>query len=276
MMTSGNDWVAIVHTKYLAGRPIALLFDYDGTLTPIVSHPALALLSEPVRGHIRQLADKERVSVGVISGRPLNDVSRMVRLDGVYYAGSSGAEVNLCGIRLEWPVSLEVQRQLEAILAELRAALPDFPGVWIEPKPVGFTVHYRGVPTSTASIFGSCFRWIIGRYRGLRSLNICAAFEVTPVEAWDKGTAVRLILAKLPPDVIPVYFGDSENDRPGMLASQAAGGLTIAIGDTAPNCAMYRVESAAAFQTDLSRLCEALITSRDRVLAHSDELAVAK
>ena len=38
-----------------AGRPLALLFDYDGTLTPIVRHPSLARLSAANRDRLARL-----------------------------------------------------------------------------------------------------------------------------------------------------------------------------------------------------------------------------
>ncbi len=257
-MPFADNWIASVQAAHLAGRPIALLFDYDGTLTPIVAHPSLAVLPDSIRELLRHLANLERVSVGVISGRALKDVSEMLCIGGLYYAGSSGAEVDLKGTRIESPITRNAQQQLATAFAELQGVVGNFPGVWIEPKPVGFAVHYRAASAATASIFRDCFRWLMSRFRALRCLNVRAAYEVTPVEAWDKGTAVQFILAKLPVDVVPVYFGGSENDRPAMERVEGLGGPTIAVGEAAPLFARYRLESSAALQTDLVTLCDAL------------------
>lgn len=257
-MPLADHWVASVQAAYLAGRPIVLLFDYDGTLTPLVSHPSLAVLADSVRENLRQLASRERVSVGVVSARSLKDVSDMVCVHDLYYAGSNGGEIDLRGSRMESPIARNAQQQLATALAELQGVVGNFPGVWIEPKPLGFAVHYRAASAATSSIFRDCFRWLMSRFRALRYLNVCAAYEVTPVEAWDKGTAVQCILAKLPMDVVPAYFGSSENDRPAMERVEALGGPTIAIGETAPLFARYRVDSSAALQAELATLDEVL------------------
>ena len=51
---------------YRAGQPLALLFDYDGTLVPIVEHPTLARLTPHRRGLLQRLAEQPRLIVGVL------------------------------------------------------------------------------------------------------------------------------------------------------------------------------------------------------------------
>jgi len=269
-MSFVKDWVGSVEQAYRAGRPVAFFFDYDGTLSPIVAHPSLAVLSETVREHLRELTSHERVSVGVISGRALDDVLNMIRLPDVFYAGSCGSELDLQGDRWQYPLSLEAQTQFQAVLAELRAVVPDFPGVWIEEKPLGFAVHYRAASPVIGASFQLAFREMITRFSGLHTLNICEAFEVSPTEAWNKGTAVQFILQKLPTDVHPVYFGDSENDRPGMVSVRSVGGVTVAIGETAPDCAEYRLAHATDLHADLARMCESLSRHVERVMTTPD------
>lgn len=253
-----RDWVEVIQTAYFGGRPLAFLFDYDGTLSPIVSHPSLAVLRQEVRSCLRQLATQDRVSVGVISGRPLADVRAKVGLEGLFYAGSGGAQIDLLGERLSAPVSVESRRITDTVLGVLQPLVSTFPGVWIEPKPVGFAVHYRAASASIAASFHDCFRGLLNRFPGLRYLRVCEAYEVSPADGWDKGTAVRHVLAKLAPNVMPVYVGDSENDREGMVAVRNVGGLAVGVGETAPNCCGYRLESAAEFHCDLARVCHLL------------------
>nr|NIP73230.1 trehalose-phosphatase [Gammaproteobacteria bacterium]NIR30345.1 trehalose-phosphatase [Gammaproteobacteria bacterium]NIR98189.1 trehalose-phosphatase [Gammaproteobacteria bacterium]NIT63856.1 trehalose-phosphatase [Gammaproteobacteria bacterium]NIV20860.1 trehalose-phosphatase [Gammaproteobacteria bacterium] len=71
-------------------RP-CLFLDYDGTLTPIVARPELAVLSEALRDTLRRLA--RRAMVAVISGRDLQDVRERVGLSELYYAGSHGFDI---------------------------------------------------------------------------------------------------------------------------------------------------------------------------------------
>ena len=55
---------------YIAGSSkLNLLLDYDGTLTPIVAHPDLAVLSAETRRVLTTLAEMPDVSVCIMSGR---------------------------------------------------------------------------------------------------------------------------------------------------------------------------------------------------------------
>ena len=54
---------------YSSAKQRLLLFDYDGTLTPIVENPAAAILSHEALGSIQKLAADARNAVWIISGR---------------------------------------------------------------------------------------------------------------------------------------------------------------------------------------------------------------
>jgi trehalose-phosphatase len=64
------DWAAAALAEYRAGRPLALLFDYDGTLAPLAPHPSLAALPAATRDALAALAELPRVAVGVVPGPP--------------------------------------------------------------------------------------------------------------------------------------------------------------------------------------------------------------
>ena len=268
-MTTSDDWCNVIHTAYSAGRGVALLFDYDGTLAPIVPHPDLAVLTEPARNTLRRLTDTQRLSVGVISGRALADVVGKVRLDGVYYGGSSGAELDLRGVRVEAPLADRVREELRRSCEYLQVICSDLPGVWVEPKPAGFTLHHRGAALAVVFELTARFERIMVEYPALHYLGICEAFEVTPREGWNKGTAVRQILASLPPNVLPVYFGDSLNDEPAMRATREAGGEAIVIGDAAMAFARHRICSPERLHTALAGLLESLACGSPKRTIHS-------
>src|SRR3981081_374382 len=84
---------ALEHVEKIAARSGrgAVFLDYDGTLTPIVSHPENALLSDSLRPALQELTT--RAPVAILSGRDLDDVRRRVALDGIVYAGSHGFDI---------------------------------------------------------------------------------------------------------------------------------------------------------------------------------------
>lgn len=81
-------------TEYIEdSSKLNLLLDYDGTLAPIVSHPDLALMSAETRRVLTHLSQMPSVSVCVMSGRSLENLRKMVAIDGITYAGSQGLEI---------------------------------------------------------------------------------------------------------------------------------------------------------------------------------------
>ena len=60
--------------EILDKREIFIFLDYDGTLTPIVATPDLAVLSLEMRETIKKLASHYKVSI--VSGRATDDVRR--------------------------------------------------------------------------------------------------------------------------------------------------------------------------------------------------------
>lgn len=77
--------------RELSGRRATVFLDYDGTLTPIVERPDLAVLSEDMRATVKALVGL--CSVAIISGRDRADVEQLVGLDKLVYAGSHGFDI---------------------------------------------------------------------------------------------------------------------------------------------------------------------------------------
>src|SRR5438093_12639868 len=84
---------ALEHVQEIGGRTgrAAVFLDYDGTLTPIVSQPEDAWLSDSMRQKLRELA--ARAPVAILSGRDLDDVRRRVNIDAIVYAGRHGFDI---------------------------------------------------------------------------------------------------------------------------------------------------------------------------------------
>ena len=74
--------------------PHSILFlDYDGTLVPICKEPALAQLSLATKKVLRDLSLNPRFSVGIISGRSLREIRKLVGIERLFYAGNHGFEM---------------------------------------------------------------------------------------------------------------------------------------------------------------------------------------
>lgn len=253
-------WVGPVVAAYGRGRPLTFLFDFDGTLAPIIDHPTLARLPAETRSLLMRLAATPGVSVGVISGRALDDVRRLVDIDGTYLAGSGGLEIDLRGELRRDPLTDASRGLLDDVHTNLRPAIEPFAGAWIERKPGGLAVHFRALSPTAAAALRRRATTALNRHPAVRYRVVAATIEVSPAGAWDKGSAVDAILSHLGPHdrPLPAYFGDGENDREAMEAVVRADGITVGVGPEAPSIAHYRL-------TDPRELAGQLIVLTNRL-----------
>jgi trehalose 6-phosphate synthase/phosphatase len=96
---------------------LSLILDYDGTLAHLASHPDLAIMPAETKRVLERLANMTDVNVAVISGRSLGNVSRMVGIDNITYAGSHGLEIlHPDGTKFVHPVPQEYEEKLRQLL----------------------------------------------------------------------------------------------------------------------------------------------------------------
>ena len=197
-------------------RP-AVFLDYDGTLTPIVARPELAILDEAVRRTLVALA--EHCSVAIVSGRDRADVQRLVGLDNLIYAGSHGFDIRGPGWQSERGAAF--LPDLDGAEAELRQSLAHFRGALLERKTYSFAVHVRSLPPDAALAVEAAVDATLSRHPRLRKGTGKMVFEVLPRLDWHKGKAILHILdtLRLPAaGVLPVYIGDDRTDEDAFTA----------------------------------------------------------
>lgn len=134
--------------KVLQQRPLGLVFDIDGTLSPIVPTPDEAQLYPGIAQCLEQL--RSQAHVAIMTGRAVADGARIVNVEGVTYIGTHGLE--WCdGLPTTHPVQLisEAQPYVEPgkqLLDLVERHQAELPGVIIQRKSVGGSVHYRLAP----------------------------------------------------------------------------------------------------------------------------------
>ena len=251
-------------TAYQRGERLVLVFDYDGTLTPLVAHPSLAHLDPALRDVLARLAATPRVTVGVVSGRGLDDLIGMVGLEGLSYGGSTGLELELAGERRIPTEALESRALLDALRAASEICLTTYPGAWVENKPFGFTVHYRQLaPDRIEPLRTDMADLLEPHAAGLHVLDGPLAIEVVPAIARDKGTALRAIVAAGGEPATVLYAGDAANDALALtVAAEELGGIALGIGPEPPVVAEYRLSDPATLAELLAALAEALTIAR--------------
>jgi alpha,alpha-trehalase len=149
-----------------------------------------------------------------VSGRDLDDVRRLVGVDGIAYAGSHGFDLVL-------PDGSTSQRgkeylpDLDAAERELRERTEPFPNARVERKRFAVAVHVRQVSEDLVPRVEAAVGDVAAAHPRLRRTGGKRVIELRPDVEWDKGEALLWMLEALDPvgDVRAVYAGDDETDE---------------------------------------------------------------
>jgi trehalose-phosphatase len=247
-----------------AGTPLVVMLDVDGTLAPIASHPALAVVPLETRRAVAALAARPGVHIALVTGRAAADARRMVAVPNVWVIGNHGGET--IGPDGELEVDPEVAAHGPALgraagtLAPLIAPLAN---VVLENKGWSLAVHYRMADPMIADRLRFVIEGVAGPL-GLRVTDGKAVYEIRPPGNVDKGTAVLRLaahLGALEPAASLLYFGDDDTDEDAFraLRTGAPHATTIVVGEPHPgrtSAAELRLADPAAVRRLLERIVE--------------------
>ena len=241
----------------------AIFLDYDGTLTPIVALPELAIMSNAVRTLVRQLSTI--CPVTIVTGRDIEVVQQLVRLDGLGYVGSHGLDViGPPGSGLRREVGVECVPALDMAEAELLRETREIPGVVVERKRFSISTHVRQVDPHAHMLVEAAVDRVGHTHPSLRREGGKMLFELRPDVDWDKGAAVRWLLdgMKIGPSGA-LYIGDDLTDETAFRAL-AGRGATVVVADpqgSRPTAAEFRLDSPE----DVYTLMVGLLAARQSV-----------
>ncbi len=190
-----------------------LALDYDGTLAPFRSERMEALPLDGVVYLLTRIDLRRDTDVAVISGRPLEDLQRLLNDWQGMLIGSHGFER-----RSPWgtivrqePTSL----QRDGLARAHEIALRKGAGRFIEIKPASIALHTRGIEKGEARILEDDFysRWekLSSRY-SLQTMRFNGGVEIR-AKGYTKGDAVMELLEAEPPGTYCVYIGDDTTDE---------------------------------------------------------------
>lgn len=247
----------------LEAKRLAAFFDFDGTLTPIVSRPDHAVLPDVMRDRLERLAQLTPVTA-IVSGRSRADLEQRVGIPSLVYAGCHGFDIAGPQGRI---VERQEGRGFDAVIgraaAALRAELDGMPGLIIEDKTYCLALHYRHVPPHRVDALRRAVDAVAASFPELRKMHGKKIIELRPDVPWDKGSAVLWILETLGlggSGVLPIYFGDDVTDADAFRAL-AGIGIGIYVSRTPePTMAAYRLRNSAEVGLVLERLIAALRT----------------
>ena len=189
-MTSSELQIRDHLARLVRRRPLGLLLDIDGTISPIAPSPAQAGVPSRTRAVLQRLVARLDL-VAAISGRAAEDAAAMVSVAGMVFVGNHGLEVWREGAARPMPevagVGDKVQTVLRSAQQQLRLA-----GLLFEDKGLTASVHYRqaGDPAAAGEQVGRVLRELTAA-QGLRLTPGRMVWEIRPPVDAHKGTAVR-------------------------------------------------------------------------------------
>ena len=236
----------------------AVFLDYDGTLTPIVARPELAILSAPVRHLLRRLAATGPVTI--VTGRDVDVVRDLVAIDRLGYVGSHGLDIvgppksGLCH-----QVAEAFGPELDAVESMLRRRTEGIEGILVERKRFSISTHVRQVDPRWHPQVEAIVDELRQAHPTLRREGGKMLYELRPDIDWDKGTAVRWLLDGMGVDrSAALYVGDDLTDET-VFAALAGHGATVVVAgpdDQRTTFARFRVNDPDGVRMLLEGLVE--------------------
>lgn len=232
---------------------LALFLDVDGTLLDIEDHPAGVKAEPSLIALLTRLAERLGGALSLISGRPVADLDRI--FGGIRFAaaGGHGAELRP---HPDDPVTSTKWSLPASALEQIRAFAGSDPGLLLEEKRGGVSLHYRRAPELEAQ----CTDFVQGLLPDLeQDFRLIAGkmvYEFAPKEH-HKGAAITEMMQQDPfAGRRPVFVGDDVTDEDGFRAVNALDGITIRVGGSRDSEAEYALEDVAAVRSWLGSIAQ--------------------
>ena len=211
------------------------VFDFDGTLSPIVADRNEARLHRECKRMLRFLVRSPWNRVAVLSSRPLDDIVARVPVPGVFVGGAGGLEWKFPGGDRFGPGTAS-----EALLEKKRRAvspilkeIASIPGIEVEDKRWTVAVHYRNASPRSFRRRVSLLQQLRDR-TGIKVYRGPEVVEVQLLGGGGKSAGVRRLCRLAdwnPTGKRIVYAGDDENDAVAIRWVLSKGGAGIIVGN---------------------------------------------
>jgi len=225
--------------------PAVIVFlDFDGTLVEIAPTPTDVLLSEPRKRWLKDFLSCPQCSIGVVSGRPVDELKRLIGLEQIFYVGCHGLEWAAPdgNFHMSWPDRVVVDA-LSSLRDEMCRVMAHSDGIILEDKGVALALHYRRAERDTALAAREEFVRAVHRYQqqGIK-LELLVGKEVIEAKptGTTKGDAITQILARYVSTALPIYIGDDLTDETAFDAI-AEIGIAILVAEMPRETAAARI-----------------------------------
>ncbi len=249
--------------EVLSHRPAGLLTDFDGVLSEIAPTPSSAVAYPGAEDAVRSISRNLDVA-GIITGRAVDDVARMISIDDLIVVGNHGLEWWDKGERHDHEAGLRAIDALSLVMDETRSqltGLTDTTGMIWENKRLSATIHVRN--TADPAAMEALLLPIVvplAEENNLRCTPGKMIVELRPRALVTKGTAIDTLFETRNLESA-VYIGDDVTDVDGFRAlreQRAQGKHTLAVGVVTPDAHPEVLEHADEVVGSVAEIVEVL------------------
>ena len=205
----------------LAGTPLVVMLDVDGTLAPIAPVFDQAAVPPETQRAVASLLERPDVHVALVSGRGAAVARRMVGVSNVWVVGNHGFEIQgPNGEDFADPIVMSYRDVIATAVTRLRPHISTMEGVIVEDKTITLSVHWRLAAPATVPRLREAVD-DVATALGLRVTEGKRIFEIKPPALIDKGTAVLALAERLTSgrdDASIVFAGDDVTDEDAIRA----------------------------------------------------------
>lgn len=247
----------------LAGSPLVVLLDVDGTLAPLTQRYDEATVPAATKEAVAALVAHPDIRVALVTGRSAVVARQMVGVDNLWIAGNHGFEIQgPNGENFADPSVLSHRAEIATAIARLEPRIRDMPGVLVENKTLTFSVHWRLADPAIAPRLREVIEEV-ARPLDLRITEGKCIFEVRPPAQIDKGTAVLALAERLTSgsaDASFMFAGDDVTDEDAIraLRTHHPSAVTVRIGsdgadvETGAEFSLHDTEAMRGFLEELA------------------------
>ncbi len=262
-----RDSVADIRQRFINADNRLLVFDYDGTLTPLVSDPAKAIPSPEVSEALDALASDPANTVVICSGRKKAFLDQWFPNPALRMSAEHGAFFRENG---EWEGDYGQLIWADDIMDIVQNVAARTPGSHIENKQTSLVWHYRDVNPWLADLRVNQLISALMRPLARDGLQIMRGKKIVEIKARDfnKGQVIaKLINGKSYQFVMAVGDDVTDEDMFSVLGKDA---VTIKVGqfsDIATYCVadpqgVLSLISGCANQGNVTRIMEEMTAVR--------------
>ena len=207
----------------------AVFLDLDGTLIEIAPRPDAVTTTGRLKALLGRLPAATGNALAIVSGRPVEEVDRLLAPHRLAVAGIHGLERRVAAGEVEH-TTVETD-WIQDARDTMERFVASHPGLILENKRVTLALHYRNRPELENAV--QEFVANLDLPASMESLRGRKVIEVKP-RRMNKGEAIRRFMSE-PPFMgrTPVFAGDDVTDESGFKVVNELGGVSVKVGDGA-------------------------------------------